>query len=89
MQLLTQDANVNAKNYDSRTPLHVACTNNFFYIVEILVKSGADINVEDRWAARPIDEAHSKDIIDLLLKNGSRAERKNQIYRFLGAEKKP
>lgn len=48
---------VNYRDYDQRTPLHLAANYGHFEIVKYLVKHGALINVKDRFKHTPIDEA--------------------------------
>jgi serine/threonine protein kinase len=47
-------------------------------IVELLCKAGADVNVEDRWGNRPLDDAvnakkNSKEVVKLLHEYGARS----------------
>jgi hypothetical protein len=49
-KLLEEDAAlVNARDYDSRTPLHVAALHGWHDVAECLVANGADVNAQDRW----------------------------------------
>lgn len=49
-KLLEEDgALVNARDYDSRTPLHVAALHGWQEVAECLVANGADVNAQDRW----------------------------------------
>jgi hypothetical protein len=49
-KLLEEDgALVNARDYDSRTPLHVAALHGWQEVAECLVANGADVNALDRW----------------------------------------
>ena len=54
---------INMGDYDMRTPLHLAASENQEKVVEyFLNQSGVSLNQKDRWGARPIDDA---------IKNGS------------------
>lgn len=49
-KLLEEDATlVNARDYDSRTPLHVAALHGWQDVAECLIANGADVNAQDRW----------------------------------------
>ncbi|CAN6466761.1 unnamed protein product [Victoria cruziana] len=68
-RLLSYGLDPNAKDYDYRTPLHVAAAQGQNLLVKILLEAGADVLLKDRWGNTPIDEAHrsgSKQIIKLL-----------------------
>ena len=39
------------QDYDLRAPLHIACADGSFAVVDYLVKNGVAINVVDRWGA--------------------------------------
>ncbi|KAF8834090.1 ankyrin, partial [Paxillus ammoniavirescens] len=49
---------LNAKNWDSSTPLHSACYAGHINIVELLLKKGADPHVRTKWGKTPLDIAH-------------------------------
>jgi ankyrin repeat protein len=56
--------------------LHLAAGEGHLDIVTMLCEAGADVNVEDRWGHRPLDEAgHAKNnsdaIMNVLLKHGA------------------
>lgn len=51
------DVNVNEGDYDRRTALHLAAGEGRDEVVELLCEAGADVNVEDRWGNRPLDDA--------------------------------
>eukprot|EP01018_Ginkgo_biloba_P037888 Gb_39207 [translate_table: standard] len=49
-KLLAQDPSlVHAKDYDSRTALHVAALSGCTGAVKCLMKHGANVNAQDRW----------------------------------------
>ena len=63
-------ANVNAKDSDNVTPLHVLTMDRFrIYedsIIEFLVQNGADVNAQDKWGFAPIHFALKNGHIDAL-----------------------
>jgi potassium channel len=38
----------NCKNYDQRTPLHVAAAEGLHFIAKMIIESGADVQAKDR-----------------------------------------
>ncbi|KAI8527578.1 hypothetical protein RHMOL_Rhmol12G0086100 [Rhododendron molle] len=87
-RLLEEDGSlVHARDYDSRTPLHVAALHGWIDIAKCLVEFGADVNAQDRWKNTPLADAEGakKDAMIELLKshgglsygqNGSHFEQK-------------
>jgi ankyrin repeat protein len=49
--------NINFRDYDNRTALHLAACHGHFDVVRYLVNHGAAINVEDRFGNTPVEEA--------------------------------
>lgn len=69
---------LNQGDYDRRTALHLAAGEGHLEIVRMLCKAGVDVNVEDRWGHRPLDEAknpkkNSAHIVKLLLQHGAKS----------------
>ncbi|KAJ1619299.1 ankyrin repeat-containing domain protein [Pavlovales sp. CCMP2436] len=50
---------INSRNYDSRTTLHVAAAEGRTSIVTLLCELGADLNLKDRWGNTPLQSAVS------------------------------
>lgn len=81
MLLMLGEFDVNEGDYDKRTALHLAAGEGNADIVELLCKNNANVNIEDRWNNRPLDDAERgdrKECINILLrfgaKNGFRKE---------------
>ncbi|WJZ98165.1 hypothetical protein VitviT2T_016712 [Vitis vinifera] len=68
-RLLANGINPNAKNYDSRTPLHLAASEGLYSMTNLLLEAGASVLAKDRWGNTPLDEARiggNKNLIKLL-----------------------
>ncbi|KAF7813477.1 potassium channel SKOR-like [Senna tora] len=68
-RVLAYGINPNARNYDQRTPLHIAASEGLFKMAELLVEAGASVLSKDRWGNTPLDEAHmggNKNMIRML-----------------------
>ncbi|PWA51285.1 Ankyrin repeat-containing protein [Artemisia annua] len=48
---------LNSKDYDFRTPLHVATSRGSYGLAKLLVETGASVLSKDRWGNTPLDEA--------------------------------
>jgi len=63
------------QDYDLRAPLHIACADGSFAIVDYLVKNGVAINVVDRWGATPLECAvfgNHGEIVKYIEQNGGK-----------------
>ncbi|KAL4577960.1 hypothetical protein LXL04_014075 [Taraxacum kok-saghyz] len=56
-RMLSNGIDPNSKDYDFRTPLHVATSQGSYIIAKLLVEAGANVVSKDRWGNTPIDEA--------------------------------
>ncbi|KAH0724820.1 hypothetical protein KY284_000685 [Solanum tuberosum] len=57
-KLLEEDRTlVQARDYDNRTPLHVAALHGWIDIAKCLIEYGADVNSQDRWRNTPLADA--------------------------------
>ncbi|XP_078444600.1 VH1-interacting kinase isoform X3 [Wolffia australiana] len=73
-KLLEEDPSlVKARDYDNRTPLHVAALHGWMEVALCLLDNNADVNAQDRWHNTPLADAEGakkKNMIDLLKKHG-------------------
>ncbi|KAJ4960046.1 hypothetical protein NE237_019956 [Protea cynaroides] len=68
-RLLAIGIDPNSKDYDLRTPLHVAAVEGLYLMAKILIEAGASVFSRDRWGNTPLDEGHmcgNKNLIKLL-----------------------
>ncbi|XP_054786421.1 potassium channel SKOR-like [Prosopis cineraria] len=68
-RVLDYGINPNARNYDQRTPLHIAASEGLCKMAELLLEAGASVLSKDRWGNTPLDEARmggNKNIIKML-----------------------
>ncbi|XP_023769988.1 potassium channel SKOR [Lactuca sativa] len=68
-RILSNGVDPNSKDYDFRTPLHVAASQGSYIIVKLLVEAGASVLSKDRWGNTPLDEGRmsgNKMLIKLL-----------------------
>ncbi|XP_037493938.1 potassium channel SKOR isoform X2 [Jatropha curcas] len=66
---LVNGVNPNAKNFDFRTPLHIAASEGLYPMASLLLEAGASVLAKDRWGNTPLDEARvggDKNLIKLL-----------------------
>ncbi|KAI3733671.1 hypothetical protein L6452_13121 [Arctium lappa] len=73
-KLLEEDRSlVQARDYDNRTPLHVASLHGWIEVAKVLIEYGADVNAQDRWKNTPLadaDGARKHHMIELLKSYG-------------------
>ncbi|GMH31173.1 hypothetical protein Nepgr_033016 [Nepenthes gracilis] len=73
-KLLEEDPSlVNARDYDNRTPLHVASLHGWVDVAKCLLEFNADVNAQDRWKNTPLADAEGEKkpaMIKLLKSNG-------------------
>lgn len=68
-RLLSYGVHPNSKDYDQRTPLHVAASEGLYLMAKLLVEAGASVLSKDRWGNTPLDESRicgNKNLIRLL-----------------------
>lgn len=79
---------INQGDYDKRTALHLAAGEGRHNVVQFLCEAGADVNVQDRWGNRPLDDAMSSNqasCIQILEKYGGKVSR-SSITTSMGQE---
>ena len=68
---------INAGDFDKRTPLHFAASQGNVDVVRFLCVSGADVNAVDRWNRHPLDEAQDHghvECVGVLKKYGAKSK---------------
>ncbi|XP_044506366.1 potassium channel SKOR isoform X2 [Mangifera indica] len=68
-RVLSYGVDPNSKDYDHRTPLHVAASEGLYLMVKLLLEAGASVFTRDRWGSTPLDEGQrcgNKNLIKLL-----------------------
>ncbi|XP_022723360.1 potassium channel SKOR-like isoform X2 [Durio zibethinus] len=68
-RVLSNGIDPNSKDYDLRTPLHVASSEGLYLMAKLLIEAGASVFTKDRWGNTPLDEARmcgNKNLIKLL-----------------------
>lgn len=68
-RVLSNGVDPNSKDYDHRTPLHVAASEGLYLMAKLLLEAGASVFTKDRWGNTPLDEGRmcgNKNLIKLL-----------------------
>ncbi|KAE9596129.1 putative potassium channel, voltage-dependent, EAG/ELK/ERG, ankyrin repeat-containing [Lupinus albus] len=68
-RLLSNGMDPNLKDYDYRSPLHIAAAEGLCFMAKLLLEAGASVFAKDRWGNTPLDEARmsgNKNLIKLL-----------------------
>ncbi|KAJ7964450.1 Potassium channel SKOR [Quillaja saponaria] len=68
-RILSNGIDPNSKDYDYRTPLHIAASEGLYFMANLLLEAGASVFTKDRWGNTPLDEARmcgNKNVIKLL-----------------------
>ncbi|XP_041995221.1 integrin-linked protein kinase 1-like isoform X1 [Salvia splendens] len=74
-ELLDSGADVNFRDIDNRTALHIAACQGFSDVAKLLLENGAHVDLKDRWSGTPLADAiHYKnhDVIKLLEEHGAK-----------------
>ncbi|XP_024018337.1 potassium channel KOR1 isoform X2 [Morus notabilis] len=58
IRILDKDINPNAKNYDHRTPLHIAASEGLYVIAELLLDAGASVYAKDSYCMHADGDIH-------------------------------
>ncbi|XP_010035890.2 integrin-linked protein kinase 1 [Eucalyptus grandis] len=73
-ELLDSGADVNFRDIDGRTALHIAACQGRTDVVQLLIDRGAVVDPKDRWGSTPLADAiyyKHQEVIKLLEKNGA------------------
>ncbi|KAL3735687.1 hypothetical protein ACJRO7_024766 [Eucalyptus globulus] len=68
-RILANGIDPNSKDYDHRTPLHVAASEGLYLMAKLLLEAGASVFLKDRWGNTPLDECRkcgNKNLVKLL-----------------------
>ncbi|OMO57129.1 hypothetical protein CCACVL1_25978 [Corchorus capsularis] len=75
-ELLDSGINVNFRDIDDRTALHIAACQGQTDVVSLLLQHGANVDPKDRWGSTPLADAiyyKNHDVIKLLEKHGAKS----------------
>ncbi|PKA55697.1 Serine/threonine-protein kinase CTR1 [Apostasia shenzhenica] len=76
-ELIGAGVDVNFCDIDGRTALHVASCQGSLSVVDLLLRSGAQVDSKDRWGSTPLVDAihhHKHQVIKLLEKYGAKLQ---------------
>ena len=82
--LISKGADINAKNNNGNTPLHIASYNGYLPIVEYLVNNRADINTKNKNDRTPLHYASFEghlSVVELLINKGADKDAKDECDR--------
>ncbi|XP_057726007.1 integrin-linked protein kinase 1 [Arachis stenosperma] len=74
-ELLDFGSDVNFRDIDGRTALHVAACQRRTDVVDLLLQNGAEVDPRDRWGSTPLADAmyyKNHDVVKLLEKHGAK-----------------
>jgi len=78
--LLTSNININGKDENGQSVLHLAASKGDARIIDVLIEAGADVNSKDKYLETPINVAivaGQTEIIKKLIENNARPDHKN------------
>ncbi|XP_043472673.1 uncharacterized protein LOC122505242 [Leptopilina heterotoma] len=79
--LHVQKSDLNAKNFQAKSPLFLATRTNQKQLVEKLLTNGANVNIQNEAGETPLSIATSRDnieLVEILLKNGAALSEANK-----------
>lgn len=74
-ELLDAGGDVNFRDIDNRTPLHVAACQGYVEAVGFLIQMGAEVDSKDRWGSTPLADAiyyKNHEVVKALEKHGAK-----------------
>ncbi|KAI4308065.1 hypothetical protein L6164_031180 [Bauhinia variegata] len=74
-ELLDSGSDVNFRDIDGRTALHIAACQGLTDVVELLLQKGAEVDPLDRWGSSPLADAmyyKNHEVVKLLEKHGAK-----------------
>jgi ankyrin repeat protein len=72
------DINVNIRDHDDKTPLHMAAIMGYFNVVKTLIKFGSDVNAQDKRGNTPLHVATTSKIAKELVNVGAKVNSRNK-----------
>lgn len=66
-RILSNGIDPNTKDYDHRTPLHVAASEGLYWMAKLLLEAGASVFTKDRRGNTPLDEAKKCGNMNLIM----------------------
>lgn len=90
-RLAVHGFDLNAADYDKRTPLHLAASEGQENIVQFFINEGAELNNRDRWGGTPLDDAYRHghlEVARLIEANGGiqKQRRKQPEFSYSGGD---
>ena len=84
-RLVVRGSDLNAADYDKRTPFHLAASEGQVEVVQYFIGEGIDLNPRDRWGGTPLDDAHRHGHLQVaqLLESHGAVRKQRKIYRNL------
>ncbi|XP_021909583.1 potassium channel SKOR-like isoform X2 [Carica papaya] len=73
-RLIEAGADPSKRDYDGRSPLHIAASRGYEKITEFLIEQGLDVNIADKFGNTPLLEAirnGNDQVVDLLVRGGA------------------
>ncbi len=77
--LFNENVNPDGPNYNNLTPLHIACSKQFYHIIKYLIEIGVDVNYQDNFGNTPLHR---------LFSGGIKIEEKTTIGNLIPKPKK-
>ena len=73
MKLLVEhNSDINAKDNNGKTALHISLENKYFDIVKLLIEHNSDINAKDNFNRTALHIASTEEIKNYLKQHGAR-----------------